>query len=267
MRNAKIGKAIVSTLCLGANPFSGFSHQGPARDTEMKQFYTADRVKESLRQAEAAGINTVFARTDEHICRIIAEYWKAGGRIQWFAQVREESVDREAWRTWLKTAADIGATGGYIHGGLTDYWFAQKMYDRFHDAAKIFRETGLVFGYAGHNPLIHDWVRDNIECDFQMCCHYNPTDRSASPHHIGVGEKWNDSDRQRMLQTIATIQQINRPIVHYKVFAGGNKPILPAFELLQKVMRPNDVICAGMFTKDNPNMIQENVKLVEEYIG
>ena len=67
-----------------------------------------------------------------------------------------------------------------------------------------------------------------------------------------------------MMETIAGIQ---KPVVHYKVFAGGNKPVVPAFEFLGTVVRPRDVVLVGVFTRDNPAMIREDVSLFEQYIG
>ena len=38
----------VSRLLLGSNPFSGFSHQGIARDEQMVRHYTVARIKQAL---------------------------------------------------------------------------------------------------------------------------------------------------------------------------------------------------------------------------
>ena len=61
MRFARIVDLNVSRLCIGGNPFSGFSHQSPERDQEMRAFYTPERVKHGLRIAERAGINIFSA--------------------------------------------------------------------------------------------------------------------------------------------------------------------------------------------------------------
>jgi hypothetical protein len=100
--------------------------------------------------------------------------------------------------------------------------------------------------------------------DFQMCSYYNPTDRSQSPHHVSVGEKWNDEDRDRMVETIATIP---KPVVHYKVLAAANKPVEPSFRYMGRAMRPGDVACIGMFLKDDPDMIEKDVALFEQFAG
>lgn len=263
MRKVKFGKALVSRILVGGNPFSGFSHQSEERTREMLDYYTPERIKDTLRQAEEAGINTFCGRTDDHIMGIIRDYWKEGGKIQWFAQVKQDKGDLTSWRGWLKASIDLGATGVYIHGGEVDYWFANGMLDNLYDAFEMMREGGVVAGFAGHSPKAHEWIRDNLDVDFQMCCHYNPSDRSKSPHHISIGEKWNEEDRRNMLDVIATIE---KPVIHYKVFAGGNMPVVPAFELLGRVMRDNDVICTGFFLKDDPDMIAQDVALFEEYV-
>ena len=264
MRKADIGKCTVSGLCIGGNPFSGFSHQSSERDREMVEYYTPERIKDTLRACEEAGIDTFFGRTDDHILGIVADYWNEGGSIQWFAQVSTERDKPDSWKKWLKASAELGAAGAYLHGGVVDLWHANGMFDNFHEALGMMRDAGVAAGFAAHRPAAHEWIRDNLEVDFQMCCHYNPTDRTQSAHHVGEGEKWEDEDRQMMLDVIATIE---KPVVHYKVFAAGNKPIVPAFELLGQVMRENDVACVGLFTKDDPDQIAKDVALFEKYVG
>ena len=263
MRIIQIGNVKVSGLCIGGNPFSGFSHQTQERSKEMTTYYTPERIKETLHAAETAGINTLFARTDDHIMGIIRDYWNEGGTIQWFAQVCVESDDPDAWRKWLKASVELGACGTYLHGGVVDSWYANKLFDNFREALDMMRKSNVAAGFAGHRPKAHEWIRDNLVIDFQMCCYYNPTDRSRNPHHNNQGEKWDDNDREIMLKVISTIQ---KPVIHYKVFAGGNKPIIQAFEVMGKYMRDNDVACVGLFVKDDPDMIQKDIALFEKYV-
>ncbi len=254
---------MVSGLCMGGNPFSGFSHQNGSRDREMTEYYTPEIIRKTLRLAEQSGINTFFARTDDHVMGIIRDYRKAGGKLQWFAQISVDSKDQNQWVKLLKDAIAFGATGTYIHGGIVDFWYANRLFDNFHEALGIMRNAGVAAGFAGHQPEAHEWIRDNLKVDFQMCSYYNPTDRSKSAGHISVGEKWLEQDRKKMLRVIATIKT---PVVHYKVFAAGNKPVLPAFKLLGKTMRKNDVVCIGMFLKDDPDMIAKNIANFEKHV-
>ena len=263
MRTVRIGNAQVSRLVIGGNPISGFSHQTPERDREMREYYTNERIHALLREAEAAGINTVFARTDDHIFGVLREYWDTGGAIQWFAQVVYDTEDANVHREWIRRAGDLGAVGMYLHGGATDFWHANGRFDLFHEALESMRSFGVPGGFAGHRADAHAWVRDTVQPDFHMCCHYNPTDRTRDPKHSAEGEKWEPADREAMLEVAKTIPG---PVAHYKVFAGGNRPIDEAFETLGRCMRPNDVVCLGLFPKDDPKMLATDIALFEEHV-
>jgi hypothetical protein len=263
MRLRTIGTAQVSGLCIGGNPFSGFSHQGSERNREMLDYHTPERIHQVLYNAEGHGINTFFGRTDDYIFSVLRDYWDGGGKIQWFAQVCVERGDPDAWRKWLDGAAELGCTGAYIHGGVVDNWHASERWDLFDEALERMRQAGVVCGFAAHQHRVQAWIRDHLEPDFQMCSYYNPTDRSKSAHHQESGEQWEDADRDAMLEVVATIP---RPVVHYKIFAGGNKPVLPAFATLGQAMRENDVALIGVFLKDDPDMISQDVDLFDEHV-
>ena len=55
MNKARIGNVEVSRLVIGGHPFSGFSHQTSQRDQEMRQYFTNERIRRLLHEAEAAG--------------------------------------------------------------------------------------------------------------------------------------------------------------------------------------------------------------------
>jgi hypothetical protein len=261
VHKVKLGDVEVSRLVIGGNPFSGFSHQGRERDREMVRYYTVARIKEALQKAEAAGIDTFFGRTDRHVRRLLLEYWDEGGTIQWVGQTASELGDQLAA---IRTAAAAGAKGVYIHGGVVDYWYAQGQYDMLKAALETMRECGVAGGFAGHTLEGHRWIRDNLEPDFLMCCYYDPSPRGDNPHHVaGAEEKWEESHRDKMVQLIHTMPW---PVVHYKVFAGGNKSVTEGFQYLAGNMRPQDAVCIGHYLGDNPNMIDENVKTFEALV-
>jgi hypothetical protein len=263
MRKARIGRVDVSRLVIGGNPFSGFSHQSRDRDRQMREYFSDERICRTLADAEAAGINTVFARTDDHIMGVLGRYWRAGGTIQWFAQVVFDPAEPGVHRQWIRRAGELGAAGMYIHGGATDCWHANGQFDLFAEALGLMRDFGVPGGFAGHRPAAHAWVRDHLRPDFQMCSHYNPTDRTQDPRHSGVGEKWDLRDRAAMLEVVATLPW---PAAHYKVFAGGNRPIEEAFETMARCVRGNDVVCIGVFPKDDAAMLARDIALFERHV-
>jgi len=267
VRNVTIGNVGVSRVAVGGNQISGFSHQGDERNREMLSWFTVDRVCEFLAHAQENGVNTIFARSDDHVIGLLTEYWRRGGTIQWFAQVtgsvHEDNRPEDSWQNWLHRAAEAGATALYCHGGLADFWHAREQHDRFSEFERLARSHGRVIGYAGHRPVTHEWLRENMEADFQMCSHYNPTDRTASPHHISHGESWVPAHRDEMATVIATI---DKPVVHYKVFGGGNMPIGDAFSFMGRTVRSQDVVLLGIFPKDDPNLLTADIELFEKHV-
>jgi hypothetical protein len=233
----------------------------------MIEWFTTDRICDLLANAESLGINTIFARTDDRVISNLTEYWRRGGTIQWFAQVsgsvREDDRPENSWQSWLTKGAEAGATALYCHGGITDFWHANGHNDRFTEFAELARGHGRVVGFAGHRPATHEWIRDKVDADFQMCSYYNPTDRSASPHHISHGESWVPEHRDEMA---AVIETIHRPVVHYKVFGGGNMPADDAFAFMGRTVRPTDLVLLGIFPKDDPDLLAKDVAMFEEQV-
>jgi hypothetical protein len=206
----------------------------------------------------------LFARADDHILGVLKKYYQQNGKLQWFAQICADvnipDNKNDSWKEWMKKSVDI-ATALYIHGGLVDYWYANQHFNRFYEALELIQSYKKISGFAGHIAEEHTWINENLHPDFQMCSYYNPTDRSQSPHHSSINEKWDNNDRQEMLKVIKTI---NVPVVHYKIFAGGNKPIEEAFKTLGKSIRENDVICIGIYPKDDPDMLRKDIQLFEQ---
>lgn len=261
LQKLRIGPAEVTRLTIGGNPFSGFSHQGPQRDAEMRAYYTTARIKEALRRAEGAGINTLFARADNHIMRLLLEYWDEGGTIQWFAQTASERPD---YVRNIETAAANGAKGCYLHGGQTDFYWTRGETEHFGRALEKIRSLGMAAGVAGHQPEPHEWIRDHLNPDFQLCCYYDPSPRVLKPDHVpSDAEKFTPAHRDRMVRTIRTLKGT---AVHYKVLAAGRTPVREAFEYVAAGIRPQDIVLVGIYLGDDPHMIEKDVALFEEIV-
>jgi hypothetical protein len=259
MQMVKIGGVSVSRLILGSNPFSGFSHQGREVDLRMKRYYTTARIKQTLRDAEGLGINTVVARTDHHVMRFLLEYWDEGGKIQWFAQTcpgvgpTKMCVDR---------AVAGGAKACHIHGGVMDNFVAQKTLDEVAPAIEMIQKAGLLAGIAGHNVRVFEWAEKNLDCDYYLCCYYNPTPRDDRPEHVhGAVERYAEEDRRAMVEMIA---KIKRPVIHYKVMAAGRNNPADALACAAGHMRKNDAVCVGVFTQERSDMLAQDAMLLEK---
>jgi hypothetical protein len=258
----QLGDLRVSRLILGGNTFSGFSHQNRDRDAEMLDYFTAENIKKLLRQAEELGITTFLGRADRHVQRVLREYWNEGGQIQWIAQTCSEynSMARS-----ISEAAGAGADAIYLHGGKMDNLVAQEQLDQVPAAIDQIRELGLPAGIAGHNPAVQQWANAHVDVDFYMCAYYNPSRRDENAEHVhGAVEVYDERDRTAMVETIATL---DRPAIHYKVFAAGRTDPRAAFEFVAQHLRPQDAVCIGVYPKDDPDMLANDVALFQEMIG
>lgn len=255
----RLGGLSVSRMIIGGNPFSGFAHQTPERDIEMQRWYTMARIKEALRQAEKLGINAHIGRADNHIMRMLMEYWDEGGKIRWIAQTCPGVGPIEVG---IRTAIQGRASACYIHGGVMDNLFANGKLDEVPSAIRRIKDAGMPAGIACHNPAVLGWAERNIDVDFYMCSYYNPSDRSKNPASAsGHGEVFLSEHRDRMVEVIAGL---SRPAIHYKVLAAGRNDPREAFDFVAEHLRPQDAVCVGVYTKDKPDMLAEDIRLLAD---
>lgn len=255
----EIGGLSVSRLMIGGNPFSGNSHQNPEEDLAMRRFFTTQRIKDTLKQAEGLGINTLIARADHHIMRVLLEYWDEGGGIQWLAQTCPEvgTISRG-----VQNAIAGGAKACYVHGGVMDFLLANNQLEEIPEAVAMIREAGLPAGVAGHNPAVFEWAEDNLEVDFYMCSYYNPTSRDENAEHISGRAEWfRAEDRERMA---GSIKNLSKPAIHYKIMAAGRNDPREALAFVARHLRPGDAVCVGVYPQDHPRMLEEDLWLLEE---
>jgi hypothetical protein len=251
-----IGTLNVSRFIIGGNPFSGFSHQTPERDQEMLDWYTVERIKEVLHEAEALGLNTTVMRTDAFIYRVWREFRNEGGGLRWIAQMDPSA----GWQRSVDEAVANGASGYYIHGAVTDQCFADGNLDHLAEIIAYAQSKGLVAGLAGHAPEAHLAVYEaGIPADFHVVCFYN-----CGSLHAGGGDHFDPSDPARAVEVIRHIQ---KPCIGYKIMGAGRVPAQQALEFAFANIKPTDAVNVGIFTGDNPNMVVENVRFVERLLA
>jgi hypothetical protein len=258
MEYVQLGNLCVSQFIIGSNPFSGFSHQDAEIDRDMMRYFTTHRIKQTLRQAETLGINTLVARVDHHVLRFLLEYWDEGGAIQWFAQTCPEVGDH---RTCVSRAISGGAKACHIHGGIMDHLFAQGRLEEIPTVIQMIRDHGLLAGIAAHNPKVIEWAESNLDVDYYMCSYYNASHRDVQAEYISGMEEWFLEEDRRIMTNL--IQQLSHPTIHYKIMAAGRNDPTEAFEVVSQSMRPGDMVCVGIFSKENPAMLKEDVELLQ----
>jgi hypothetical protein len=257
----RLGKLEVSKLIVGGNMFSGFSHMGEDKDREMRRYYTVARIKETCRRAERLGINAIVSRADNHVIRTLGEYWDEGGAIRWIAQTCSEMSSLQGS---IGHAIANGAHAVYVHGGKVDWLFAHGRMDEAAKGVAQIRSAGLPAGVAAHEPRIFEWMMANgFDADFYMCAYYNPSPRTDNPmHDPKANETFCPKDRDAMA---AVIRRMDRPVIHYKVMAGGRNDPAEAFGFVAKHLRPQDAVAVGVYTKDKPDLLEENIALLRRF--
>ena len=112
----KIGDVKISRLIYGGNLVSGSAHSRNLIYISklFKNYFTDEKISETLQTCEENGINTVILRTDEHIIRNLKKYRRErGGKIQWIAQMYPKADDLTSN---IQMAIDAGAVGAFIQG-------------------------------------------------------------------------------------------------------------------------------------------------------
>ncbi|MGC9319393.1 MAG: hypothetical protein ACP5KN_15275 [Armatimonadota bacterium] len=254
MPMTSLGPLTVSRLIIGGNPFSGHSHWSAERNEQMKRWWTVERIKECLHEGERLGVNTFLGRGDNHIQRMLLEYWGEGGQIQWIAQTAPERASAEAN---IRQICGTGASACFLHGGMADAIWRDGDPERMRDWVALIKELGMVAGMASHNwefPLRAEEI--DLGCDFYMCCFYDLYGRG--------GEVYENDDREAMCETI---QRIDKPCIAYKIMAAGRNEPEEAFSFAFEHIKPTDPVCVGIYTEDHPDQLAEDVELTIRFGG
>jgi len=80
----------------------------------------------------------------------------------------------------------------------------------------------------------------------------------------GYPEQYLEEDRKAMTSLIKTL---SKPVIHYKIMAAGRNKLDEAFAYVAKSMRSGDAVCVGIFAKDAPLMLQDDVSTFEQALN
>jgi len=247
----------VTRLVLGANPFGGFSHQNAERDAEMVAYHTPERIRETWRRAEAAGINTMVTNNETpHVIQTVREYLAEGGPLQWIAQLADRPY--ESMIAAIDDAVRIGGKAAYFHGGLVDGCYASGDDRTLRTWVAHARSVGLPIGVAGHAPQVHDWVASLGLVDFHVVCFFN-----CGSLHTGQGQRFRLAD---VAPAAECVRRLDKPCIAYKIMGAGRIDPAMAFEFAFDHLKPGDVVNVGMYRGDKDDMVEENVALVREVL-
>lgn len=235
----KIKNLEISRLIPGGNLVAGFVY---SRDllwasALVKEYFTDEKVIEILFLSEACGINTTIMRTDDQTIRILKEYWRRGGKIQWIAQTYPKNEDFSN----IKIAVDGGAVGAFSQGGNAENYLKAERIDLLGRAIDYMRSQGLVAGTAAHVIGVPKaCIANGIEPDFFMKTFHHHNYFSA-PSPDCKGFSWCDEPEE----TVDFFKSCKTPWIAYKVLAAG--AIKPNDGFKYAYENGADFTCVGMF--------------------
>jgi hypothetical protein len=241
MPMGKICNIKISRLFCGGNLISCFAH---SRDlvyvsSLLRNYFTDEKVMETLEICEETGINTAILRLDNHCIGLLKKYWnERGGRLQWIAQVKMKVNDpiSEA-----KRAIDNGAVGAYVHGGVADSFVKDGRVELLGKAVDFIKQNSAIAGVAGHSVEVPTACeKAGINPDFYMKTLHSHNYWSAKrePEHDNI---WSRTPEK----TIEFMKNIKKPWIAYKVMAAGAIHPKEGFKFAYE--NGADFICAGMF--------------------
>jgi hypothetical protein len=249
-----LGKAQITRLVIGGNPFSGNSHVSRELDGEMMDFFTCDKIKKTLFRCMECGINTMQLRGDKHIIRMLREFRSEGGSMHWIAQTTPESLSFDAN---VRQMAAEGAIAVYHHGTVTDELFKAGDYRELIRRLEVIRATGLPVGLGTHMPQVIEYAEEHHwDIDFYMACVYNLSriDRvsSAITGKANEEEPFFEEDIPIMYKTI---RSVNKPCLAFKILGAtrrcqNQENVKAAFVEAFKNIKDIDVVNVGMYPKD-----------------
>jgi hypothetical protein len=258
----------VSRLILGDNPIYGYSHFNQLLSRHQQEFHTPERVVETLKRAEAAGVNAWQNTLTERSLSDLRRYREEGGAIQWLCLSTGQWYD-EPHR--VQEAARHHPIGIAPHGGsIGDRCLRENTLPVLKDLLKRIRDTGVLVGLSVHDPrLLQTAEEEGWDVDYYMTALYNLRGgREEFERRFGqppLGEIYLREHRERMC---AVIRQTRRPCIAFKVLAAGRVIGSPdqvrreiAFALSN--IKPSDILLLGMYQQFH-DQIGENASLVAE---
>jgi len=238
MPMGKLGPYQVSRLIAGHNLVGWQAH---SRDLIyvsqlLRNYFTDDKVLETFRMYEEAGINASYLRIEARCLDLAKRYNAQGGKIQWIAQL---VINEQDQRRDLDLALEVGAKIGYIRGLEGDrYWKADRM-DVLAAGIENAKKAGMVIGLATHalDPLIAAEKAGGLGADFYMKT-FNSAQYWSAGAAVPPDPNWKPSKEQLVQaeyepgshdniwettpkQTTEFFAKVEKPFVAYKVLAAG----------------------------------------------
>lgn len=233
----KIKNVEISRMILGGNLIGGWAH---ARDliyvsTLIKAYHHRQKIFETLRLAEACGINAIL--TNPMLCGIINDYWRStGGKIKFISDCGCGWVP-----DLVKKSIDNGACACYIQGAEADELVEKGQYDVIEESLDLIRKNGLPAGIGAHKlSTVTGCVEKGFEPDFWMKTLHKTDYWSAKPQPECDNIWCTDPEK-----TVEVMSKLKAPWIGFKTLAAG--AYKPEVGFRYAFEQGADFICVGMY--------------------
>ncbi len=266
----KFGKADITRLIIGSNPFYGYSHFNRIFDQSMREWYTQDRRIEVLRACERQGVGTWQLHYNDAPMEDFRRYRAEGGKMQLILLADFELMSNPKL---LPQVAKLGPLGIAHHGNRTDERFRSGQKQLVKDFLKMVRDTGVMVGLSAHNPAVFDTVEsEGWDIDYFQTCFYRVSrtaeEARAEFGEAPVGEIYMEKDPERMSKVI---RHTKKPCLAFKIFGAGRTVNTPAqieasFRFAYSNIKPTDAVIVGMYPRYS-DQVQQNTSLVAKILA
>ena len=266
----------VSKLIIGDNPMTGHSYiEDVISGQEMLDYYTTKNLLDALFHIEECGYNTMLPLANPYMIRVLTEYRKAGGKMNFIFQpympINEEVCIRDMM--------SLEPLGVYHQGTTTDRLWETGHPEEILERIERYHKMGIPIGLGTHRPEVIEYCeRESWNVDFYLACMQNARrGREGEESGFITGKTksaltFYPSDRPIMLETL---KKVEKPIIAFKIFAGGQmflgkseeekkKLIKGAYDEVFSALKPNDMAAIGVFQRDF-DQIKEDRDLLDEW--
>lgn len=270
----------LSKLIVGDNPYNGHSYIPEWVDgKEMRLHYTEERILADIKKMEELGINTMLPLADPFIIRVLQHYRAAGGKMNFIFQTYGPMM--EIPEVTIRMMLEVQPIGIYLSGTYVDVRFETGRTEEILGMLKIMRENapGVKIGLGTHRPdVIRAAEGEDWGFDFYMACLYNGRRGREGEESGFITGKTKSAlfflppDRAIMLDTL---KDVKRPIIAFKLFAGGQMLvdkteeerralIRDVYDTVFTALKPDDFAVMGIFQKYH-DQLAENISVFEEW--
>ena len=243
----------ISRLIVGGNTVSGTSHFSKEMDMAMEDYFTVQHIKDMLFRCQELGITAMQMRGDKHIMRLIREFRREGGTLNWIAQSAPEMGSFDG---------NVAAMAAYQpalmfhHGCVTDDLYRAGNFEELTRRLGVMRQTGIPVGLCTHIPEVVEYAQTHKwDIDFYMCSVYNVMvpERQKQVREDGNEDAlFVESDIAKMYEAV---RGADKPCLVFKILGamrrcGSRESVAHAFKECFSHIKKDDAVVVGMFPRD-----------------